>query len=346
MDRQPVFLRAVAALCLLGIALAAGSTVLRTKPSSLAPSFGAPGAAPPRAEALVLGALFSPKRLAALPEELVGLAARDLARAARDSGEAREELARAFPPGRAVLALLALDRDVDDFVESSDLPGPAGEHYREAARLASEYRPLRAAYETLYAAAYEALAGQSPAAGQAQAEGQPTPPALAAAAAAPARARPCLAARGAVYPPARRELPLAHPYALDVFFTSFDRRGEAHIGPRILSLSPGIVVASAADWRGGAGPAKWKSGGLSPAAGNGLVIYNPVERRYYSYFHLHEVQLLVGQTVESGTVLGRGGNTGMNARRPNHGGHVHLEVFDAAEGRAWSAEEILDFLFA
>jgi len=329
-DRRGVFRRAVAALCLVGTIIAGGSAGARLGP----PPLGAPDIAPPSTESLVLARIFSPAGLAGMTNEQIAQAAASLARSARDSGEAREELASAFPSPQAVLAILALDRDVDDFVEASDDPGPAGAHYRRAVELATLLRPLRTSYEALYGAAYDVLAG----------------PGLSdlASGGAPSGSSPKisgrLAGRGELFAPDRSELPRSHPYALDVFFTNVSRRGEAEIGPRIRSLSPGIVVASAADWRGGGGPENYKGGGLSPASGNGVVVYDPAARRYYSYFHLYEVNVLTGQVVEAGKILGRGGNTGMNARKRGHGGHVHVEIFDANEGRALDAYEILTAL--
>lgn len=327
------FRRAVAAVCLVGIILVGGSAGARFGPHPL----GAPNLAPPSAESLVLAGLFSPSGLAGMSTSQIEEAAANLARSARDSVEAREELAMAFPSPQAVLAFLALDRDVDDFVEASAYPGPAGAHYRRAVELANSYRPLRASYETLYAAAYDALvnpAGASPAVEVAfDGKGRSS-----------SAFSGRLAARGELFMPDKSELPRSHPYALDVFFTDVAKRGEAELGPRIYSLSPGIVVASASDWKGGAGPANYKSGGLSPAAGNGVVVYDPASRRYYSYFHLYETSVLAGQIVEAGKPLGRGGNTGMNARKKGHGGHVHIEIYDAAAGRALDAYAILSLL--
>ena len=97
--------------------------------------------------------------------------------------------------------------------------------------------------------------------------------------------------------------------------------------------------------KGGAGADAWGGGGLSPAAGNGVVVYSPASGRYYSYFHLDEVAVQRGQVVERGAALGRGGNTGINARKKGHGGHLHLEIFDTGEDRALSAWEVRQLLF-
>jgi murein DD-endopeptidase MepM/ murein hydrolase activator NlpD len=258
-------------------------------------------------------------------------AAEGLVRAARLAGiDPREILQAALPEPSRILGMLALDRDVDDFLEYAGRTDAAGAYYREEARLSLEMRPLRGRYEAAFAAAHAALSGVTAAAS----------PGLGAL----KRKRPYIASPEEAWLPARSELHLSHPYALDVFFFRVDRRGEAERGPVIRALYPGLVVASSADWSGGQGVSRYRSGGLSPAAGNGLVIYDPAARVYCSYFHLSSVALRTGAVVDAGASLGRGGNTGMNARTASHGGHVHIEIFDAASDLSLSAYEILELL--
>jgi murein DD-endopeptidase MepM/ murein hydrolase activator NlpD len=57
------------------------------------------------------------------------------------------------------------------------------------------------------------------------------------------------------------------------------------------------------------------------------------------------VVVRVGQMVASGQSLGLGGNTGVNARKKNHGTHVHIEIHDAEKG-AWSSYRIRDLLLS
>jgi len=141
----------------------------------------------------------------------------------------------------------------------------------------------------------------------------------------------------------RSQLQYSHRYALDVFFTSVKRNGVAETGPLIRSMSRGIVVASSGDWKGGDTPASYSGGGLSPRAGNGVIVYCPDDGRYYAYFHLASVTVSPGSLVGAGTVLGPGGNTGTNARRKGHGAHVHLEVHEP-DGSAWTSYAIRDFI--
>lgn len=231
--------------------------------------------------------------------------------------------------------MLSLDRDVDDYLEYAERDDVAGDYYRGEAELAGLMRPLRSRYEAAFSAAYYALAG-----GETDEAERATPVALSAG----GRKKPYIASADDVWLPPKSELKLSHPYALDVFFFHVDRSGEAERGPVIRALYPGIVVASARDWSGGQGVAAWRSGGLSPASGNGLVIYDPKTRRYCSYFHLSELYLRTGDTVEAGQALGHGGNSGMNARKSGHGEHVHLEIFDCARGESFSAQELLELL--
>lgn len=299
--------------------------------ASIAPrggaGFGLPGA---DLQLAALSRRLAPDAIASTGPEEAAAAAESLVLAARlDGVEPRELLSAALPGPSGILGMLSLDRDVDDFLEYADRRDAAGEYYREEARIALEMRPLRSRYEAAFAAAHASLLG--PALSE---PGQ----------GADARRRPYIAAPGDVWLPAKSELPLAHPYALDVFFFHVDLSGEAEKGPAIRALYPGIVVASASDWSGGQGASKYRGGGLSPASGNGVVIYDPASRLYCSYFHLSSVALRTGALVAAGAVVGRGGNSGMNARVPEHGEHVHLEIFDAARDEPLSALAILEML--
>lgn len=276
------------------------------------------------------------KNLAALSEDGATQAARELVDASRIGGiDPRESLSSAFPKPRAILAMLALDRDVDDFLDYATRDDAAGDYYRGEADLAGLMRPLRSRYEALFASAYYELSGRSR-----DEPGQ----AAAASLSSGGMKRPYIASPDDVWLPPKNELKFSHPYALDVFFFHVDRSGEAERGPVVKALYPGVVVASASDWSGGQGVATWKGGGLSPAAGNGLVIYDPRTRRYCSYFHFSTVYLRTGDTVEAGQSLGRGGNSGANARKKGHGEHVHVEIFDSIRDESLSAQEILELL--
>jgi murein DD-endopeptidase MepM/ murein hydrolase activator NlpD len=276
----------------------------------------------------VLSRRLAPDAMAKSGAEDCAEAGGALVRAARRAGiDPREELSKALPDAGRILGMLALDRDIDDFLEYADREDAAGDYYREEARLSLEMRPLRARYEAAFAAASGELSGSAVVSTTAR-KGK----------------KPYIASPGAVWLPPRRQLSLSHPYALDIFFYNVERNAEAERGPALRALYPGLVVAAASDWSGGQGVATWKSGGLSPASGNGLVIFDPATRRYCSYFHLSSISFRAGDWVEAGALIGRGGNSGMNARMAGHGEHVHLEIFDSARGESLSAYELLDFL--
>ena len=135
----------------------------------------------------------------------------------------------------------------------------------------------------------------------------------------------------------------AHQNALDVFFLRVKRNGVKEIGPPVRSMTWGIVVAAANDWKGGDSPALYRGGGLSPKAGNGAIVYCPDDGRYYAYFHLNTVQVSAGDFISAGTVLGLGGNTGVNARKKGHGTHVHIEIHER-DGQAWRSRDLREFV--
>jgi len=151
-----------------------------------------------------------------------------------------------------------------------------------------------------------------------------------------------LAAADRWLPPAST-LDSAHQYALDVFFLRVERSGAVETGPPIRSMTRGIVVATADNWNGGDRPSLYQGGGLSPKAGNGAIVYCPDDGRYYAYFHLSSMQVSTGDLISAGTVLGQGGNTGVNARRRGHGTHVHIEIHDR-DGKAWPSMALREFV--
>jgi hypothetical protein len=269
-------------------------------------------------------------RTQALPPDAGNLS--ELIRKAREGGlDPREVLASSFPSASVVLALLSAERDIDNFEQDAAQGGAAGSYYRDEALLAQRVKPLFQSYVSLFTAAYDELGGPLAAASSYSADRMrdgvlPYAPEL-----------------GITAPP-RYQLADAHPYALDLFFSRIKYLPDGQEGPPIPSLSGGIVVASARNWRGGAGIESWRGGGLSPSAGNGVVVYDPISRRFFSYFHMRVTDRRPGDIVRPGDVLGIGGNTGMNARRPGHGGHVHVEIFDAAADRSLDSYHILDLV--
>jgi hypothetical protein len=308
--------------------------------ASLSPSGGMdPSRGSAGIELVSLERSLTPVHITAKSAEETAEEVEQLVRSARLAGvDPRESLGSALPDPQGILGMLALDRDVDDYLEYADCDNAGGDFYRNEARISLEMRPLRARYEAAFAAASAALSGED----RRELSGSGAP--VLADLGGKGSKAPYIAKPDEVWLPPRSELRLAHPYALDVFFYHVERSGSAERGPLIHALYPGIVVAAAGDWTGGVGISAWKGGGLSPAAGNGVVVYDPATRRYVSYFHLSSIAVRKGEFLSAGSVLGRGGNSGMNARKAGHGEHVHIEIFDGTRDESLSSAEILDLL--
>jgi len=137
-----------------------------------------------------------------------------------------------------------------------------------------------------------------------------------------------------------------HEDAFDVFFPFVLNENEDEIGPPLFTMTSGIVVAAKDGWIGGNTYDSYISGGLTPTAGNGVVIYNVAQNRMYCYFHMNSVAVKVGDVVYAGDVLGIGGNTGINAKKRGHGRHVHIEIWDLNTGKSLNSKEIRDAIVA
>jgi len=340
-------LAAVIAACwLLGVAMVAMATGYERSAAfsrGLAPDADAPGTVPepdrpgaePSSRAVPAGlgeletirftaAILAPKRLEGVAPALAGARAAEWAKAVEAGGvDALDAIGEILPPALWFQARLVTRRDEDSVRADATAGGAYGKAYAE----------LRGAL-----AATKASAGAVEAAiGEIWRRSASTP--------SPESAKSSVLKRSDRWVPGNSALKASHQYALDVFFTSLKRHGSEETGPAIRSISGGIVVAAASDWLGGDRPSLYRSGGLSPKAGNGAIVYDPEEGRYYAYFHMSEVSARVGQVVAAGAVLGRGGNTGVNARKKGHGGHVHVEIHDADSG-AWTAYRIRDLILS
>ncbi len=234
-----------------------------------------------------------------------------------------------FPTPREILALMADESDARTFSEFSESTTEAAAAFY--AYLVSErelLRPHAGAFFELFAACHAQIEALDKTATPVHGAHRITLP-------------------GESGPPRIRDLDRSHTYALDIFFTEYERdpgTGEES-GPAILAAAPGIVVAASSDWTGGPGMDTYRAGGISPLAGNGVIVYEPGTKRVYSYFHLREASVAPGMVVRTGTLLGYGGNTGSNARKPKRGGHLHLEIFDSGSGRYLRNDEILALLY-
>ncbi len=324
-----------------GLVLASGTRSGRGVGTAELPEPGTESAADSRApspagEPLVpAGRLGDPARsleignLRLLSLEEAAAAGRAWARTAAADGQITErELAAVLPSPAFILARTSPDDYTDDIRDSATGAGA----------FARAYRPIHEAMPGSNAAGarLEAALGEIHAVRNARGSGDP-------ASAVPGRLSAPVP-RGQRWIASPEDLKLTHRHALDIFFLGEGERGSAEKGPVIRSMSPGLVVAAASDWVGGEGAAKYRRGGLTPRAGNGAVIYDPEARRYYTYFHMHDVTVRAGQWVRAGDELGRGGNTGTNARKRGHGGHLHLEIYEASRDRAldcWGLRDLV-----
>lgn len=131
-------------------------------------------------------------------------------------------------------------------------------------------------------------------------------------------------------------VPKAHE-ALDIF---------AQEGSLVYSPLNGIVIASGDFWKGRYDKdLVYKGGGLTPKAGNAIVIYNPEEHGYMWIAHLQEGLLVkTGDIVTRGQILGKVGNSG-SASKPGHGKHVHVayKIESNKSGLAYRTLEGINF---
>ncbi|MBP7264207.1 MAG: M23 family metallopeptidase [Spirochaetia bacterium] len=296
-----------------------GQTLYRSGAPELRSGSGAPDLRGPSLllAALEPEALAGLSRVAAAERASAWLAAAD----PRSSSSLRSLTLAILPEQRWFQARLIMERDDEGLEDDAVTGGAFGDAYAAILALVPSSRVSREALEsvldTLWA---ERVAADDLPTG-------PVPP----------------LARADRWMPTKSSLAVSHRFALDVFFTRLKRSGAAEIGPPVTSISSGIVVSAADDWRGGDKPETYKSGGLSPRAGNGVIVYSPAHRRYYVYFHLHDVAVRRGDVIPAGQLLGHGGNTGTNARKKGHGEHLHIEIHESG-GVVWTGYKIRDFL--
>jgi len=243
--------------------------------------------------------------------------------------------AEVFPSSAEILAMLARDSDVDDYLENASEKNTSGTYYAVIASLVPTLKPLRTKYEALFSGIYEELRRR----GRTLVPAQTSPEAK--------LYESGVTLSGRSSPPRESDYEYAHTYALDIFFDEVETLPHSTLekGPTIFSISDGIVVAANASWRGGEELESYRGGGITPKAGNGVIIYSPSQERYYLYFHLYDVLVEPGSALRAGQPIGHGGNTGANARKPGHGGHLHVEIYDAASEKFLRNRQIASIIF-
>jgi hypothetical protein len=269
------------------------------------------------------------------PKSLRMLGSAMIPRALREDRMPEEYVASILPTTSKILAMLARDRDVDDYLENAAEKGPAGAYYQSVADLVPSMKPLRENYESFFEGVSSALdeMGRTKVAAQAYAASK-------------------LYRSGVTLPrfsskPRERDYDYSHTFALDIFLKDVETLPFSTLekGPVLFSLTDSIVIATDSSWRGGEELQNYHSGGITPKAGNGAILYSPDERKYYLYFHLYDVLVTPGERIPAGYPLGHGGNTGTNARKPGHGEHLHLEIYDSSNSRFLRNYEIADIVF-
>jgi hypothetical protein len=330
---------------ILGSAFIALSCILLIKPSAstrvssrianMADSAASPSSLSSLSDAEVATLLSKEKMGSLQPEEAKLFGAAIVPRAVLEDKAPEEYAACFFPSPSETLAMLARDRDVDDYLENAAEKGPAGAYYQAVADMVPSMKPLRDNYELFFAGVYGALREMGRLKVPAQAYADST-----------------LYKSGVTLPrlsskPPAREYDYSHTFALDIFLDDIETLPFSTLekGPVVFSLTDALVIATSASWMGGEDLSTYRSGGITPKAGNGVILYSPAKRKYYLYFHLFDVLVSPGEAIPKGYPLGHGGNTGTNARKPGHGEHLHLEIYDAAASRFLKNYEIADIVF-
>ncbi|MCX7025483.1 MAG: M23 family metallopeptidase [Spirochaetes bacterium] len=268
---------------------------------------------------------LAPARLAAMSVAETRAAAELWFEKAAESGiEGRESFALVMPDNDFYMARLSDEDTRNDIKDLADGDSPIALRYARILSMIPEAEKIAARYETIAETWWK----------------------LDARAAAPVSRPVAPFRKSQAIVPTKASLRQAHQDALDVFFAEVERDGVIEKGPDIRSMTDGVVVAASIDWLGDDTPEGYVSGGISPRAGNGAIVYNPAERRYYLYFHFSSTFKAASELVKAGELLGRGGNSGYNARKDGHGEHVHLEIYDAAQNRSFSSTKIRSYILS
>ena len=283
-----------------------------------------------------LSSILSTGNIGALdPAQARTLGSAVISRAIMQGKSPEEQARKLFPSASQTLAMLARERDVDDYLENAAEQGAAGDYYQNVVDLVPTMKPIRLHYTEFFRGAFDAMQEMHKVKDAAkdfpEARGYRGGVTL-----------PSLSTK-----PNPREYALSHTYALDIFLREVDLLPFSTLqkGPLIFSLADSIVVATDSSWKGGDDLDTYRSGGITPKAGNGAILYCPSQRRYYLYFHLHDVLVAPGAVIPRGYPIGHGGNTGTNARKKGHGEHLHLEIYDVPDERFLKNYEISDIVF-
>ena len=103
-----------------------------------------------------------------------------------------------------------------------------------------------------------------------------------------------------------------HKDAIDLFIKE---------GSPIHTMSGGLVVLAENGW-----DKNNNSSTSSNKGGNTVIIFNPEDESFYRYAHMRETKTKTNLIIESGKEIGTVGDTGENASKKGHGGHLHFEI--------------------
>lgn len=92
-------------------------------------------------------------------------------------------------------------------------------------------------------------------------------------------------------------------------------------GSSIVAMQDGLVVLAETGW-----DPDNEASTSSYLGGNTVITYNYKTNEFVRYAHLDEVNIKPGDIIKAGDDLGTVGNSGMNAYKPGHGNHLHLEI--------------------
>ncbi len=105
---------------------------------------------------------------------------------------------------------------------------------------------------------------------------------------------------------------IGHNDALDLYIAE---------GSNISAMQDGLVVLAETGWN-----PENEASTSSYLGGNTVITYNYKTNEFVRYAHLDEVNVKPGDIIKAGDDLGTVGNSGMNAYKPGHGNHLHLEI--------------------
>lgn len=101
-------------------------------------------------------------------------------------------------------------------------------------------------------------------------------------------------------------------------------------GSAVYAFAGGVVMVADSMWKSGD-----EYSSASMKGGNTVIVFNHEKGEFYRYAHLETVSVSPGMVIKAGGKLGTVGDTGKNASKPGHGGHLHFEI-NAYDARGYN----------